>query len=272
MAISGEFNFDPSLGNIVIGAYSRCGLRRTQLTSQHMQDAYFEANMLQSEFQGDGLQTWQVSLETIDIVAGQGVYSLPRTVIFVLDVYIRQNATVSGTNGWLNANGYPINWLNNNNSIIPWTSSVAQAMGASATVQSQTATDRIILPFSRSDYAAIANKYQQGFPTSYWWDRTDPSQIYLWPVPPTSIPAGLQYYVQHRPDDAVLGNGTEVDMPYEVYDYFTWSLAERLAFLYAPDRIPILAARKQISYQKYMQATTENVPITISTQLRGYFR
>lgn len=277
MAISGEFNFDPSLGAIVIGAYSRCGMRRTQLTSQHMQDAYFEANMLQSEFQGDGLQTWQVSLESLDIVAGQGVYQLPSNIIFILDVYIRQGVTPgptpSGAVGWLNANGYPLNWTNINGYTTPWTGASLQSVTPQATTtQSQFTTDRIILPFSRSDYAAIANKYQQGFPTSYWWDRTTPGQIYLWPVPPWSIPGGLKYYAQHRPDDAVLKNGTQVDIPYEVYDYFTWSLAERLAYLYAPDRLPLLAPRKEIAYRKYLQATTENVPITINAQLRGYFR
>lgn len=263
MAISGTFNFDPSLGNIVIGAYARCGIRRPQLTSQHMQDAYFEANMLQSEFQGDGLQTWQVSLETMNLVAGQSVYTLPSSAVYVLDVYIRQYGTVPYVS-WDNQNDYISQWQNQNNSIETWTGSSSGA--------GQNATDRIILPLSRSDYAAIANKYQEGFPTSYWWDRTIPSKFHLWPVPPWDITNGLQYYVQHRPDDAVLGNGTQVDIPYEVYDYFTWSLAERVAFIYAPDKVPAIAARKQVAYLKYTQATTENVPITMSVQMRGYFR
>lgn len=228
-----------------------------------MQDAYFEANMLQSEFQGDGLQTWQVSLETLDLVAGQNVYSLPSSVIFVLDVYIRQNGAIPFV-VWDNATGADSEWINESNSVEQW--------GGTLSTDQETAIDRIILPFSRSDYASIANKFQQGFPTSYWWDRTNPSQLYLWPVPPWDVPNGLQYYVQHRPDDAVLKNGLQVDMPYEVYDYFTWSLAERLAFIYAPDKLQIIAPRKQVSYQKYTQATTENVPITINAQLRGYFR
>jgi len=244
-------------------------MRRTQLTSQHMQDAYFEANMVQSEFQGDGIQTWQVELETQDIIAGQGVYNVAPTTVFMLDVYIRQGGSVPYT-GWLNNNGYALNWINNNQTIIYWTG-LASTQSAVLTGTSS-ATDRLILPMSRSEYASIANKYQQGFPTSYWYDRTLSPQLYLWPVPQATVSNGLQYYVQKRPDDAKLGSGTKVDMPYEVYDYFTWSLAERLAFIYAPDKVQLIAARKQAAYQKYLQATTENVPITLNVGLRGYFR
>lgn len=267
MALSGTFGFNPSLGDIVIGAYSRCGLRRTQLTSQHMQDAYFEANMVQSEFQGDGLQTWQVTLETQDIIAGQGVYNVDPTTVFMLDVYIRQG-NASPYAAWLNANGYSVNWANNNQVVIYWTGNSTSTVTTSST----TATDRLILPMSRSEYASIANKYQGGFPTTYWYDKTLSPQLYLWPIPQATVLNGLQYYVQKRPDDAKLGNGTKVDMLYEVYDYFVWCLSERLAFIYAPDKVQLIAARKEVAYQKYLQATTENVPITISVGLRGYFR
>lgn len=263
MALSGTFGFNPNLGELTIGAYARCGIRRTQITSQHMRDALFEANMLQSELQGDGLQTWQVSLETLDLVAGKGTYDLPKTTIYVLDVYIRQNGTDPYVE-WDNQNVVISEWVNNSNSIENWEGVYSP--------QQQQATDRVILPMSRSDYASIANKFQQGFPTSYWWDRTNPSKIHLWPVPPWDITHGLQYYVQHRPDDAVMSNGTQVDIPYEVYDYYTWSLAERLAFIYAPDKVQMIAARKQDAYMKYLQATTENVPITMNIQMRGYFR
>lgn len=263
MAISLTHSYDPSLGTFVIGAFSRCGLRRTQLTSQHMQDAYFEANMIQSEFQGDGIQTWQVMLETQNIVAGKTVYDISASTVFVLDVYIRQQGS-SPFVAWTNDNGYASAWINNTQGILSWS-------GASTT-QVQTATDRLILPMSRSDYASIANKYQQGFPTTYWWDRLTPSKMYLWPIPQWDIPNGLQYYVQQRPDDAVLGNGTQVDIPYEVYDYFTWCLAERLAFIYAVEKVALIAQRKQIAYQKYLQATTENVPINLNVQMRAYFR
>lgn len=270
MALSGTQAFDPSLGGIVIGAFSRCGIRRTEITSQHMQDAYFEANMLQSELQGDGFQTWQITLEKQDIIAGKSVYDVNPTAIFVLDVYIRQygagssSAISNESVGWLNQNNVISNWANDNNYLLPWTGTISPAQS--------TAIDRIILPISRTEYASIANKYQPGFPTSFWFDRIIPPKLYLWPVPQADVPDGLQYYVQQRPDTAQLGNGATVDMPYEVYDYFTWSLAERLAFIYAPEKLQLITPRKQVAYLKYTQATTENVPLTMNIQMRGYYR
>lgn len=181
-----------------------------------MQDAYFEANMVQSEFQGDGLQTWQVELQTQDIIAGQGVYNVDPTTVFLLDVYIRQSGSVPFV-GWLNQNGSSNAWTNDNQVTTLWSGAATTV----TTTSSTTATDRLILPMSRSEYASIANKYQGGFPTTYWYDKTLSPQLYLWPIPQATIAGGLQYYVQKRPDDAKLGNGTKVDMLYEVYDYFT---------------------------------------------------
>ena len=45
MATSGTFTFNPSLGDFVTNAFAKCGVRRTELTTQHMQDANFEANL-----------------------------------------------------------------------------------------------------------------------------------------------------------------------------------------------------------------------------------
>ena len=45
-----------------------------------------------------------------------------------------------------------------------------------------------------------------------------------------------------------------------------------MAFLYAPEKVQLIAARKQDAYMKYLQATTENVPVTMNVNMRGYFR
>lgn len=228
--LSNTYNFDPSLGEAIIGAYSRCGIRRTELTAQHMADARFESNMVMSDWQGDGINTWQVVLITQDIIAGVSEYSVPNTTVFTLDLVIRQNPD----------SGMPI--------------------------------DRLIIPISRSDYMAISNKTMQGFPTSYWYDRQLNPVLYLWPVPNTDIPGGLRYYVQKRASDMNTQNGTEIAIPYEAYDAFVWCLAERLAFIYAPDRMAMIGPRKQMAYQRMLQATTENVPLEMNVEMRSYFR
>lgn len=346
MATSGVRNFNPNLGEIVIGAYARCGIRRTELTTQHMADAKFESNLLQSSMQGDGILLYEVVLQTQNIIAGVGVYDVDPTMVFTLDVYIRQNNTFQGVlwandNGyvenwsnsggstmvwvsspgynpyynnqqfayWSNNNGVRSSWANNTNNVLNWKNIFPQVVywanyntaqsswsnntgylnswtgvyvppepdpippvppGPPVQIQSNT-IDRLIVPISRSDYAAISNKGTGGFPTTYWVDRLLQPKMYLWPVPTMDIPNGLQYYIQQRPQNADLMDGMQVQIPYEVQDYFTWALAERLAFIYAPDRLPMIGQRKQMAYTTYLQVGTENVPIDFNVQLGSYF-
>lgn len=284
--LSGTFDFDPSLGGIVVGAFSRCGIRRTELTVQHMKDAEFEANLVFSDWQGDGLNTWQVELVTQDIIAGVGRYEIPNTTVFTLDIYIRQNNQEYGYR-WANANGAIEVWANSSESIMRWGPSPGYDPYDAAGVPLDpippvppsppfptppNAIDRILIPISRSDYAAIANKGMTGFPTSCWIDRLLQPVMYLWPVPNQTIPGGLQYYVQKRSMDSLLMNGSQQQMPFEAYDAFVWCLAERLAFIYAPDKVPMIGPRKELAYRRMLQATTENVPINLDVSVKSYFR
>ena len=228
--LTNTYNFDPSLGAVIIGAYARVGIRRTELVQQHMADAVFEANMVGSEWQGDGINTWQVELVTQDIFAGVGQYNIPDTTVFTLDMVVRQNPDQANP------------------------------------------TDRLIIPISRSDYMAISNKQMQGFPTSVWIDRTLQTVAYLWPVPNFDIVGGLRYYVQKRPMDMESANGYQMALPFEAYDAFVWCLAERLAAIYAPERLAVISPIKQQSYMKMLQATTENVNIDFNVEVGSYFR
>jgi hypothetical protein len=227
--LSDTYNFDPALGEIVIGAYARCGIRRTEITQQHLADARFESNLLQSEMAGEGVNLWQVELYTEPLLAGVATYNVPDTTVFILDVYIRQNPL----------SGMPI--------------------------------DRLIMPISRSDWAATANKTMPGFPASYWWNQQLQPTITLWPVPQQDG-TELRYYRQTRAMDANLVNGTQAQIPFAAYDYFTASLAVRLAVIYAPDRLAMLMPMKQQAYTKYLQASTESTPINMNIEMRSYFR
>ena len=46
MTTSGTYSFNPSLGEVVLNAFARCGIRRTSLAQEHMSDARFEANLM----------------------------------------------------------------------------------------------------------------------------------------------------------------------------------------------------------------------------------
>ena len=66
------------------------------------------------------------------------------------------------------------------------------------------ATDRLIFPISRSEYASYPNKTQQGFPTVFWFDRLVTPTITLWPVPDGNGPYTMNYYTVRQTQDANL--------------------------------------------------------------------
>jgi hypothetical protein len=91
-------------------------------------------------------------------------------------------------------------------------------------------------------------------------------------VPNFDIVNGLQYYVQKRSMDSNTINGEQVQMPFEAYDAYVWCLAERLAYIYSPDRIAMIAPRKEQAYRRMLQATTENTPLNLEVSVNSYFR
>ena len=74
------------------------------------------------------------------------------------------------------------------------------------------AIDRIILPISRTEYASYPNKSQQGFPTTFWFDRQLSPTVTLWPVP-DGTQTSLKYYSVLRIQDANMNGTDEVDIP-----------------------------------------------------------
>ena len=51
MTSSGTYNFQPSLGELVLNAFARCGVRRTAIMQEHMTDARFETNLMPASYQ-----------------------------------------------------------------------------------------------------------------------------------------------------------------------------------------------------------------------------
>jgi len=132
--------------------------------------------------------------------------------------------------------------------------------------------DRVIMPISRTEYASYPNKAQQGFPTSYWYDRLVSPTITLWPVPDGSSATVLKYYVVRQVQDANLQNGENVEIPYRWLEAFADGLAYRLARIWAPQVAPALKGQADESYQIAAVQDVENTPTYISPMLGGYFR
>jgi hypothetical protein len=138
--------------------------------------------------------------------------------------------------------------------------------------QGNSNTDRIILPVSRTEYASYPNKEQQGFPTTYWFDRLLDPTITLWPVPDGGEASTLKYYRVRRLQDSNYTSGQTVEIPYLWLEAFAYGLATRLAQVWSPDKVQIMKPFADEAYQIAADQNTEYVSQYISPQIQGYFR
>lgn len=289
--ISGTYNFDPSLGEMTIYAYNLIGVRGTALLQEHMQSARMAANMLLGRWSSQGVNLWMVTLQSIPLVAGQSTYNVPNNNITMLDTYIVTGGvtftgsisgttlTVTDTTGGSPAVGMMIsgNSLVNGTQIISgsgstWTINTSQTV-ASGLIVGETAQsiNRLILPVSRTEYASYPNKEQQGFPTTYWQDRLINGNVTLWPVPDGTQTA-LSFYQVGQIDDAAFTNGMQVNMPNYFYEAFVYALAQRLAMIWAPERVAMLKPLADEAYMIAVEQNVENAATYISPMISGYFR
>ena len=96
MTTSGTFSFNPSLGETVIYAYNRCGIRGTALLQEHMEAARMAANMVLADWSNRGVNLWQVALESQPLTAGVSTYDVDPAVVVILDGYVsRPNGTAT---------------------------------------------------------------------------------------------------------------------------------------------------------------------------------
>lgn len=132
-------------------------------------------------------------------------------------------------------------------------------------------TDRIILPIGRTEYASYPNKQQEGFPTTFWFDRLLQPYVYLWPVP-DGTQTSLEYYSVTRIQDANLDGTQQLDIPPIWLEAMAYGLAYRLAQIWAPDKLAIIKPQADESYQIAANQNVETAQQYISPQIAGYFR
>lgn len=89
MAPSGTYTFNPSIGELVLNAFARIGLRRAQLMQEHLVDARLEANLLLQSWSNVGVNLWEVDLQTETLVDGTATYTLAEETVTILDAYIQ---------------------------------------------------------------------------------------------------------------------------------------------------------------------------------------
>ena len=126
-------------------------------------------------------------------------------------------------------------------------------------------TDRIMVGISRTDYAAIAQKGQQGAPTTFYFDRLTPTPtVTLWLVPDGNGPYTLNTYIMTRVQDANPSMGETADVPYRFYDALCAGLCAKLAEKLKPD---LFVAKKALATEAWIVASTEDrerTPVTMA--------
>jgi hypothetical protein len=133
-------------------------------------------------------------------------------------------------------------------------------------------TSRYMYPLSRTEYAQVPNKQQQGFPSTYWFDRLITPTITLWQVPDGNGPYTLKMYVQNQMQDTALTGTKQADLPFRMLDAYASGLAARLAEKWAPDKYEALEARYEKAWTLGAGEDTENVALHISPMLASYYK
>lgn len=93
MTTSGTYDYGPAASNLVLTAYGRLGIRRTEIIAQHMADAEQEANLLQVEFSNRQPNMFLNELYSVSLTSGTASYTLPARLVAIQAAYL---TTTSG--------------------------------------------------------------------------------------------------------------------------------------------------------------------------------
>jgi hypothetical protein len=86
---SGQYNFNPSGGEIILTAFDRIQVRPTEITQQQVQRALLEMNLALVKFNNLQPNLWTVDLQAIPLIQGSATYSVPAETTMILDLFIR---------------------------------------------------------------------------------------------------------------------------------------------------------------------------------------
>lgn len=306
MATSGTYSFNPSLGELTLYAFNLCGVRNTALLQEHFESARMSSNLMLARWSNQGVNLWAVDRVTVPLAQEVPITGASGTGALATLTYAAVDTPVYTVGTTIIVSGMTPSGYNGNHVVVA--SSPGRVTFASTEVgafvsggiceapnevstfavdpntvmildayvtndDSGANIDRIILPISRTEYASYPNKEQSGFPTVYWFDRLLNPTVTLWPVPNTDNgPQELKYYRVKRLQDSAMSNGQQVEIPYLWLEAFAYGLAQRLAAIWAPDKVPIL---KPLADESYMIAAEQNIEQAqqyISPQISGYFR
>ena len=131
---------------------------------------------------------------------------------------------------------------------------VLEAYISTTTSTTSSTNDVSLTKISRSEYAALPNKGNQGQPSQYYVDRQTTPQITLYQTPDASTYTYLKYYYLKRIEDA----GAYTNQADVVFRFIPCMVAG-LAYYLSMKRAPSLVQQNKLLYEDELQrALTED--------------
>ena len=132
--------------------------------------------------------------------------------------------------------------------------------------------DRIMSTFSRDEYAQLPNKLQQGFPTTYWYDRLINPTLTLWLVPDGNGPYQMLYNRVTQPQDVNPQGLEQVYIPYRFQEAYHAAVAAHFSIKWAPDKAALLDSYAKGVWEEAAEEDVEKTPLIIRPQMGVYYR
>lgn len=150
---------------------------------------------------------------------------------------------------------------------------VREIGGATLNIQEiyfgNTTIDLKITPVSRDTYLSYSQKYLQGRPSTYYFDKSLLPNINIWPTP-TSDYLVLQYsFIRTMYDAGEFYNTTSV--PARMYPALAAGLTWMLAVKYKPEMADVFKAQYDETFTLATANDSENVDMTIGYDLNSYY-
>lgn len=232
LAFSGSYNFAPGLSDVGLHAFQIAGVRPTALTAEHMITLRMAANLLLSSW-SNLPNLWSIT---------------PTPTVITMVAGTPTYSVPSNVVLILDAYRELVN-------------------GASQPI------DNIILPVSRSEYAAYTNKQQQGQITTYWHNRQIASPTVSFYFCPDGVTATtVNYYALLQIEDVTTTGNQQPFIPYVFEEAFCYGLALRLAEIWTPERVAMIAPRADKAYMIAAETNIEQANIYIAPSLSSYWK
>lgn len=130
--------------------------------------------------------------------------------------------------------------------------------------------DRLLSNLSRSEYISIPTKLTQGFPSGYYFNQIIPPTISLWPVPPVNNTQTNILYTNYSYAQDITQMFQTAQIPQRFYDALVAGITARLAMKFAPDKLQMMEAKANETYQIASNTDYECVTLRFNPDFSSY--